>query len=102
VAIPQGNEVVIVLASANRDENRFARADRLDVTRTDNHHLGFGKGVHFCLGASLARIEGQTAISRLLRRLPDLRPAVPLDQLQWRPSMIMRGLRSFPVRFTAS
>jgi cytochrome P450 len=92
--------VVIVLASANRDETRFAHADRLDVTRTGNHHLGFGKGIHFCLGASLARIEGQIAISRLIRRIPDLRPAIPLDQLQWRPSMIMRGLQSFPVLFT--
>ena len=100
VTIPQGDQVVIVLASANRDETRFARADQLDVTRTSNHHLGFGKGIHFCLGASLARIEGQTAISRLIRRIPDLRPAIPIDQLQWRPSMIMRGLRSFPVLFT--
>ena len=100
VTIPQGDQVVIVLASANRDETRFARADQLDVTRTSNHHLGFGKGIHFCLGASLARIEGQIAISRLIRRIPDLRPAIPVDQLQWRPSMIMRGLRSFPVLFT--
>lgn len=101
VTIPQGDQVVIVLASANRDETRFVRADRLDVTRTDNHHLGFGKGIHFCLGASLARIEGQIAISRLIHRIPDLRPALPLDQLLWRPSMIMRGLESFPVLFTS-
>ncbi|HEX6404617.1 MAG TPA: cytochrome P450 [Pseudonocardiaceae bacterium] len=97
VTIPQGDQVVIVLASANRDETRFARADQLDVTRTGNHHLGFGKGIHFCLGASLARIEGQIAISRLIHRMPDLRPAIPLDKLRWRPSMIMRGL---PVLFT--
>ena len=101
VTIPQGDQVVIVLASANRDETRFARADQLDVTRTGNHHLGFGKGIHFCLGASLARIEGQIAISRLIHRMPDLRPAIPLDKLQWRPSMIIRGLQSFPVLFTA-
>ena len=73
----------------------------LTVTRTGNHHLGFGKGIHFCLGASLARIEGQIAISRLIRRIPDLRPAIPLDKPQWRPSMIIRGLQSFPVLFTA-
>jgi cytochrome P450 len=101
VTIPQGDQVVIVLASANRDETRFARADQLDVTRTGNHHLGFGKGIHFCLGASLARIEGQIAISRLIHRMPDLRPAIPLDKLQWRPSMILRGLQFFPVLFTA-
>ena len=100
VTIPQGDQVVIVLASANRDETRFDRADQLDVTRTGNHHLGFGKGIHFCLGASLARIEGQIAISRLIHRMPDLRPAIPFDQLHWRPSMIMRGLQSFPVVFT--
>lgn len=101
VTIPQGDQVVVVLASANRDETRFARADQLDITRTGNHHLGFGKGIHFCLGAPLARIEGQIGIGTLLRRMPDLRPAVPLKELQWRPSMIMRGLKSFPVRFTA-
>ena len=102
VTIAQGDQVVVVLASANRDETRFTGADWLDVTRTDNHHLGFGKGIHFCLGATLARLEGQIAISRLLRRMPDLRPALPLDQLQWRPSMIIRGLQSFPVLFTSS
>ncbi len=102
VTITQGDQVLVVLASANRDETHFADADRLDITRTDNHHLAFGKGIHFCLGAALARIEGQIAISTLLRRMPDLRPAVPLDQLQWRPSMIIRGLQSFPVSFTPS
>lgn len=101
VSISQGDQVVVVLASANRDETQFACADRLDITRTGNHHLAFGKGIHFCLGASLARIEGQIAISRLIRRMPDLRPAIPLDQLQWRPSMLVRGLQSFPVLFTA-
>ncbi|MFN2535429.1 MAG: cytochrome P450 [Pseudonocardiaceae bacterium] len=101
VTIPQGDQVVIVLASANRDDTRFARAGQLDVTRTDNHHLGFGKGIHFCLGASLARIEGQIAISRLIRRIPDLRLAIPLDKLHWRPSTMIRGLQSFPVLFTA-
>jgi cytochrome P450 len=100
VTIPRGDQVVVVLASANRDETRFAGADRLDITRTENHHLAFGKGIHFCLGVTLARIEGQIAISSLLHRMPDLRPAVPLDQLQWRPSMLIRGLQSFPVLFT--
>jgi len=100
VTIPQGDQVVVVLASANRDDTRFACAGQLDITRVENRHLAFGKGVHFCLGAPLARIEGQIAISTLLRRMPTVRPAVPLDQLQWRPSMIMRGLQSFPVLFT--
>jgi cytochrome P450 len=100
VTIPQGDQVVIVLASANRDDTRFACADQLDITRVENRHLGFGKGIHFCLGAPLARIEGQIAISTLLRRMPTVCPAIPLDQLQWRPSMIIRGLQSFPVLFT--
>ncbi len=101
VSIREGDQVLIVLASANRDETRFAGADQLDITRAGNHHLAFGKGIHFCVGAALARLEGQIAIATLLRRMPDLRPAVPLDQLQWRPSLIIRGLRSFPVLFTA-
>ncbi|MGH3845606.1 MAG: cytochrome P450 family protein [Pseudonocardiaceae bacterium] len=99
VIIPQGDQVVVVVASANRDETRFASADQLDITRADNHHLAFGKGIHFCLGAALARMEGQIAINTLLRRMPALRPAVPLDELQWRPSLILRGLESFPVLF---
>jgi cytochrome P450 len=99
VTIPQGDQVVVVLASANRDDTRFACADQLDITRVENRHLGFGKGIHFCLGAPLARIEGQIAISTLLRRMPTVCPAVPLDQLQWRPSMVIRGLQSFPVLF---
>jgi cytochrome P450 len=100
VTIPQGDQVVVVLASANRDDTRFACADQLDITRVENRHLAFGKGIHFCLGAPLARMEGQIAISTLLRRIPTLRPAVPLDQLQWRPSVIIRGLQSFPVLFS--
>lgn len=99
VTIPRGDQVVVVIASANRDETRFASADQLDITRVDNHHFAFGKGIHFCLGASLARMEGQIAISTLLRRMPALRPAVPLDELLWRPSLILRGLESFPVLF---
>jgi cytochrome P450 len=99
VRIPQGDPVLVALASADRDEARFADADRLDITRADNRHLAFGKGIHFCLGAPLARLEGQIAIGTLLRRMPGLRSAVPLDQLEWRPSTILRGLRSFPIVF---
>jgi cytochrome P450 len=99
VTIPKGELVLVVLASANRDADRFIDADRLDITRADNRHLAFGKGIHFCLGAPLARIEGQIAISTLLRRLPTLRLAVPPDQLEWRPGIILRGLRAFPVVF---
>jgi cytochrome P450 len=98
-AIPKGDAVLVVITSANRDETHFPDADRLDVTRTDNRHVAFGKGIHFCLGAPLARLEGQIAIGTLLRRMPALRPAMPLDQLAWRPGLILRGLQSFPVVF---
>ncbi|MBC8093789.1 MAG: cytochrome P450, partial [Pseudonocardia sp.] len=95
--IPAGELVFVVLASANRDEHRFADADVLDLRRADPRHLAFGKGIHYCLGAPLARMEGRIAIGTLLRRMPRLRPAVRLDALEWRPSLLMRGLRAFPV-----
>jgi cytochrome P450 len=98
--IPPGEQVLVVLGSANRDDLRFADADQFDITRGDRGHLAFGKGIHYCLGAPLARMEGQIAISTLLRRMPDLRPAVPLDSLQWRSSLLIRGLKAFPVEFT--
>ena len=91
--------MLVVLASANRDGARFHDPDVLDVHRADTRHLAFGKGIHYCLGAPLARLEGRVAIGTVLRRLPGLRPAVRLDALQWRPSLLMRGLRSFPVLF---
>ena len=72
-----GEMVFAVLGSANRDERQFDRPDELDITREPNRHLAFGQGVHYCLGAPLARLEGQIAINTLLRRLPDLRLAVP-------------------------
>jgi len=99
VTIHKGDTVLVVLASANRDAARFADADQLNITRADNRHLAFGKGIHFCLGAPLARMEGQIAIGTLIRRMPALQSAVPLDQLEWRPGTLIRGLRAFPVRF---
>ena len=84
--IPQGSIVQIALASADRDEEHFADADRLDVTRAPQAHLAFGHGVHFCLGAPLARLEAAVAFEVLLRRLPGLDLAVPADQLVGRSS----------------
>src|SRR5439155_17321853 len=76
VTIPQGSLVFAVIASANRDERQFPDPDTLNLTREPNRHLAFGLGIHFCLGATLARLEGQVAIGALLSRVPGLRPAV--------------------------
>jgi cytochrome P450 len=97
--IPRGEMVLVVLAAADHDPERFSDPDNLDITRTDNRHLAFGKGVHHCLGAPLARMEGQIAISTLLRRMPNLRLKEPPESLSWRPGMILRGLRGLPVEF---
>jgi len=99
VTIPRGEMVYAVIASANRDERQFADPDRLDVTREPNKHLAFGLGPHFCLGAPLARLEGQIAINTLLRRVPDLRLAVAPDVPRWRRGLLLRGLESLPVAF---
>ncbi|MFD8414958.1 cytochrome P450 [Streptomyces sp. NPDC059650] len=98
--IAVGDPVLVVLAAADRDPERFADPDTLDLSRADNQHLGYGHGIHYCLGAPLARLEGQTALATLLTRLPDLELAVPSTDLRWRGGLIMRGLRTLPVRFT--
>ena len=97
VTIPRGELVLVALASANRDERQFADPDTLDLTREPNRHLAFGMGVHYCLGAPLARLEGQIAINTLLRRAPDLRLAVAPAALRWRPGLFLRGLKALPV-----
>lgn len=99
--IRRGEMVIAVLASANRDESQFTRPDELDLTREPNRHLAFGYGIHFCLGAPLARMEGQIAINLLLQRLPELRLAVPAQELRWRATPIVRGLEALPLRFNA-
>jgi cytochrome P450 PksS len=91
--------VFAVIASANRDERQFADPDKLDITREPNKHLSFGLGNHFCLGASLARLEGQIAIATLLRRVPGLRLSVPPEVLRWRAGLLLRGLESLPLEF---
>ena len=97
--IPQGALVYAVLGSANRDERQFSEPDRLDLTREPNRHLAFGLGVHYCLGAPLARLEGQIAIATLLRRLPGLRLSIPPGALRWRRGLVLRGLAALPVEF---
>ncbi|WP_190132218.1 cytochrome P450 family protein [Streptomyces mashuensis] len=98
--IDRGDPVLVVLAAADRDPARFPDPDVLDLARRDNQHLGYGHGIHYCLGAPLARLEGRTALATLLRRLPDLRLAGDPDDLRWRGGLIMRGLRTLPVAFT--
>ena len=100
VRIRAGELVLPVLGAANHDPRRFTEPERLDITRTDNQHLGFGHGIHFCLGAALARAEAEIAIGTLLRRFPRLRLAVPADQLRWRTSGV-RGLARLPVALGA-
>jgi cytochrome P450 len=96
--IPRGELVLAVLGSANRDEQYFANPDALDITRDPNRHLAFGRGgVHHCLGAPLARMEGQIAIYALLRRFPHARLAVAPEELRWRRGLFLRGLEKLPL-----
>jgi cytochrome P450 len=97
VRLPAGSAVLPAVISANRDPAVFTDADRLDLTRASNPHLGYGAGPHHCLGASLARMELQEALGALLRRLPGLRLAVPESQLRFKPGLVVRSLESLPV-----
>ncbi|MGA5561210.1 cytochrome P450 family protein [Streptomyces platensis] len=97
--IPAGDSVIVSLSAANRDERQFPDADTLHFDRTPNPHLAFGHGIHFCPGAALARIELQTALGTLLRRLPELRLAVPEDELAWTPAVLARGVGRLPVTY---
>jgi cytochrome P450 len=96
-SIARGDLVIAVVGSANRDDAQFPDADRLDLGRTANRHVGFGRGPHFCLGAPLARLETEIALETLLRRLPNLRLAIAEDDLYWRPIPLFRSLASLPV-----
>ena len=97
--IPAGARIYVVIASANRDEQQFERANEFDITRANNRHLSFGMGAHYCLGAPLARLEGQIAVTALLRRLPNLRLRVPADEIKWKPGLVLRGVKALPVEF---
>ncbi|MGY1707532.1 cytochrome P450 [Geodermatophilus sp. SYSU D00697] len=100
VRIPRGEMVLLAVAAADRDPDRFPSPDRFDVDAAGPGHLAFGHGVHYCLGAPLARLEGQVAFTALLERLPDLALAVPEDELRWSVSGVLRGVRALPVTFT--
>lgn len=98
VTIPRDAVVYAVLASANRDERQFSDPNTLDLTRQPNRHVAFGQGIHFCLGAPLARLEGQIAIRTLLLRTDGLRLAVPPDAIRWRKGVVLRGVAALPVQ----
>jgi cytochrome P450 len=97
VTIPAGQVVLPVLSAANRDSVRFEGPGKLDVTRKDNAHMAFGHGIHHCLGASLARLEGRIAITHLLDRFPGLRLADPAAEPGRYPSLLMNGMPHLPV-----
>jgi cytochrome P450 PksS len=95
-----GDAVTLVVAAANRDEQRFDDPDYLDIERrAADQHISFGKGIHLCVGADLARLECQIAINTVVQRLPALRLGVPVDNLVWRDGSVLRGPRALPVEF---
>ena len=93
--IPAAVEVLVLVAAANRDPDVFSDPDRLDITRSDNRHLSFGGGIHHCLGAPLARVEGQEAIGRLIGRFAELKLAD--DAIEWKPTVTLRGPARLPL-----
>jgi cytochrome P450 len=95
--IQAGQAVLMCLGAANRDPAVFPDPDRLDLRRQDNRHVAFGYGIHYCLGAPLARIEGEIAFNTLLRRLPN--PRLATGEPEWAPNLVFRGLRSLPIEF---
>ena len=99
--VQRGDLVIGILGAANRDPAHFGQPERLDLDQPAPRHLAFGQGVHYCLGAPLARLEGEIALNTLLRRLPSLRLAVPEAELAWRTVPMFRGLAALPVTWDA-
>jgi cytochrome P450 len=95
--IAKGTEVTALIGAANRDPEVFQDPDRLDIGRRDNRHLSFGGGIHHCLGAPLARIEGQEAIGRLITRFPDLH--LGESDVEWKPTSTIRGPKSLALEW---
>jgi cytochrome P450 len=96
--IPAGEPVVVSLLAANRDPARFPNPDKLDLSRTDGVHLAFGHGIHHCVGAPLARLEGRIALQALIERFPTLELATEPDKLEREPSLLFNKLAALPVR----
>jgi cytochrome P450 len=94
----KGQLALLLLAAANRDEEQFPDGERFDIAREDNRHLAFGMGIHFCVGAPLARVEGQIALDAVARRLE--RPELLIETPSYKENLVLRGLSALPVRFT--
>jgi cytochrome P450 len=99
VVIPRGEMVLVVIDSADRDPEQFPNPETLDINRDINRHVAFGMGPHYCLGAPLARLEGQIAINTLLCRVPNLRLKAAPETLTWKPGLVLRGLHTLPLAF---
>lgn len=96
VPLRPGDSTIVLLGAANRDPAEFAAPEAFDITRSPNRHLAFAAGIHFCIGAALARLEAQVAVKRLLERLPNLALA---EEPRWGTGTVLRGVESLPVRF---
>ncbi len=97
--LKKGDMIFPLLKSANRDEKHFANSEELDITRKIKRHLAFGQGVHMCLGAPLARVEGDIAFTTLLKRMPNLQLNIPREDVRWKFKLAAQGLSSLPVSF---
>jgi cytochrome P450 len=98
--IKKRQAVMAVMAAANRDPERFPDPDRLDITRSENRHVAFGWGAHFCFGGPLARIEAQVAFEEMIRMLPNW--SLEPGPLVWRTNLGLRGLTSLPISFSSA
>ncbi|MFJ8229738.1 cytochrome P450 [Streptomyces sp. NPDC094448] len=101
VVIPEGELVVVSLASANRDNAQYPDGGSLDVHRQAGANLAFGHGIHYCVGAPLARLEAQIAFGRLFERFPEMTLAADPADFRWRPGTVLRGLETLPIRLSA-
>ncbi len=91
--------MMVAVAAADQDPEQFKDPDAVDVARTLNRQIAFGRGIHYCLGAPLARLEGEIAFGTLLRRMPNLHLTIPRESVPWRGSLLLRGVAKLPVAF---
>jgi cytochrome P450 len=98
--LPKGQQAILLIGAANRDPAQFPNPSTLDITREENRHIAFGMGIHFCLGAPLARVEGQLALGQLVGRTRDL--ALTVEEPPYKENLVLRGLAALPVRVTAA